>query len=185
MLTQTLKSFTSCCNFRGLAIIARAVEKAGHLQLKNYSPFFYDAIHQELRKSCGIDLGIPESQYWDESNDEACISWWVSMMKSVAKCCADSDGAIISGITQAVVDISAHRNVPPARVAEDIMASVDLRNLRHTRAISVKPSCFHPEFQMLLLIPENRDDEEYIDEFLDSILNKDIRYNIEWDFDLL
>lgn len=50
------------------------------------------------------------------------------------------------------------------------------------RTISVKPSCFAPEFEMIISIPENRDAEEYIDELLDSILNGDLRYNVEWDF---
>lgn len=35
---------------------------------------------------------------------------------------------------------------------------------------------------MIISIPENRDAEEYIDELLDSILNGDLRYNVEWDF---
>lgn len=50
------------------------------------------------------------------------------------------------------------------------------------RTISVKPSCFAPEFEMIISIPENRDAEEYIDELLNSILNGDLRYNVEWDF---
>lgn len=182
VLDQTIKSFSSCCNYRGLAKIARAVEKVGHLHLKNYSPFFHDIVYQELGKSCGIDLGIPDPQYWDDTNDEVCISWWTSMMKAVAKCCADSDGAILSGITQAVMSISACRSVSPAQVAEDILSSIDLRNECHARPIAVKPSCFHPEFCMVITIPGDRDDEEYIDELLDSILNEDIKFNIEWEF---
>ena len=35
---------------------------------------------------------------------------------------------------------------------------------------------------MTISIPENCDAEEYIDELLDSILNGDLRYNVEWDF---
>ena len=50
------------------------------------------------------------------------------------------------------------------------------------RTISVKPSCFVPEFEMIISIPLNRDAEEYIDDLLDSILNGDLRYNVEWDF---
>ncbi|MEY8573207.1 hypothetical protein AALD01_02180 [Oscillospiraceae bacterium 21-37] len=50
------------------------------------------------------------------------------------------------------------------------------------RIISIKPSCFSPEFEMTISIPENCDAEEYIDELLDSILNGDLRYNVEWDF---
>ena len=32
-------------------------------------------------------------------------------------------------------------------------------------------------------VPENRDPEEFIDEYLDSILSDDFRYNCEWEFD--
>lgn len=32
------------------------------------------------------------------------------------------------------------------------------------RTIRVKPSCFAPEFEMIIPIPTDRDDEEYIDE---------------------
>jgi len=35
---------------------------------------------------------------------------------------------------------------------------------------------------MLIEIPDERDDEEYIDELLDGILNADLRFNCEWDF---
>ena len=38
------------------------------------------------------------------------------------------------------------------------------------RTIWVKPSCFTPEIEMIIPIPEDRDAEEYIDEFLDTIL---------------
>jgi len=48
--------------------------------------------------------------------------------------------------------------------------------------ILVKPSCFAPEFEMIVSVPEDRDPEEYIDELLDSILNEDLKYNTEWDF---
>lgn len=50
------------------------------------------------------------------------------------------------------------------------------------RTIWVKPSCFAPEFEMIIQIPEERDTEEYIDEFLDGILSDGFRYNVEWDF---
>lgn len=50
------------------------------------------------------------------------------------------------------------------------------------RTIWVKPSCFSPEFEMIIPVPENRDDEEYIDELLDGILKEDFAYNVEWDF---
>lgn len=50
------------------------------------------------------------------------------------------------------------------------------------RSIWVKPSCFIPEFEMIIPIPENRDAEEYIDELLDGILSDEFLYNVEWDF---
>lgn len=50
------------------------------------------------------------------------------------------------------------------------------------RTILVKPSCFAPEFEIIISVPEDRDAEEYINELLDSILNEDLRYNVEWDF---
>ena len=50
------------------------------------------------------------------------------------------------------------------------------------RTIWIKPSCFAPEFEMIIAVPEARDTEEYIDELLDGILREDFRYNVEWDF---
>ena len=44
------------------------------------------------------------------------------------------------------------------------------------RTIWVKPSCFTPEIEMIIPIPEDRDAEEYIDEFLDTILCEDLTY---------
>ena len=46
----------------------------------------------------------------------------------------------------------------------------------------VKPSCFVPEFEMIIPIPENRDAEEYIDELLEAVLSDEFHYNVEWDF---
>lgn len=48
--------------------------------------------------------------------------------------------------------------------------------------ILVKLSCFAPYVIMDIVVPENRDAEEYIDELLDSILVEEFRYNAEWDF---
>ncbi len=50
------------------------------------------------------------------------------------------------------------------------------------RRIEVHPSCFAPSFIMEIQIPKDRDDEEYIDEFLDGILSEEFRYNVEWEF---
>lgn len=56
------------------------------------------------------------------------------------------------------------------------------KKMMERRTVCVKPSCFIPEFEMIIAVPEDRDIEEYIDELLDSILNEDLRYNVEWDF---
>lgn len=50
------------------------------------------------------------------------------------------------------------------------------------RSILVKPSCFSPEFEMIISVPEDRNPEEYIDELLDGILSEEFKYNVEWDF---
>lgn len=50
------------------------------------------------------------------------------------------------------------------------------------RTIWIKPSSFSPEFEMIIPIPTDRDDEEYIDELLDGILSAEFRYNAEWNF---
>jgi len=52
----------------------------------------------------------------------------------------------------------------------------------HCRHISVSPCCFVPDFDMMIDVPNNQDDESYIDEFLDSIFNDNVRYNTEWEF---
>lgn len=49
------------------------------------------------------------------------------------------------------------------------------------RTIWVKSSCFAPEFEIIIPIPTDRDDE-YIDELLDGILSTEFRYNVEWNF---
>lgn len=49
------------------------------------------------------------------------------------------------------------------------------------RTIWVKSSCFAPEFEIIIPIPTDRDDE-YIDELLDGILSTEFRHNVEWDF---
>lgn len=50
------------------------------------------------------------------------------------------------------------------------------------RRIIVSLSCFAPTIMMEIPIPDNRDDKEYIDEFLEGILNDEFRYNAEWEF---
>lgn len=48
--------------------------------------------------------------------------------------------------------------------------------------ISVRLSCFVHPFEMKISVPNNRDTEEYIDEFLGSIFADEFKYNCEWDF---
>lgn len=48
--------------------------------------------------------------------------------------------------------------------------------------IELRPDCFHPDCKMIIPVPNDRDTEEYIDEYLDSILNDDVKLNTEWDF---
>lgn len=50
--------------------------------------------------------------------------------------------------------------------------------------IIVKPSCFSPEFEMIVSVPNDRGAEEYIDDLLDGILKDEFRYNVEWYFDV-
>lgn len=50
------------------------------------------------------------------------------------------------------------------------------------KTVYVKLSCFAPSFHMTIDVPLGNDAEEYIDEFLEAILNDEYRYNCEWDF---
>lgn len=43
---------------------------------------------------------------------------------------------------------------------------------------NTKPSAY-----MTIPVPDDRDKEEYIDEFLDNMLNIDLRYNTEWKYE--
>lgn len=40
-----------------------------------------------------------------------------------------------------------------------------------------------PNAYMMIPVPSDRDKEEYIDEFLDNMLNEDLRYNTEWNYE--
>ncbi len=51
-----------------------------------------------------------------------------------------------------------------------------------TTYIRLTPSPFIPAVTMGFDVPPDRDAEEYIDEYLDSILNEDLRYNVDWEF---
>ena len=48
--------------------------------------------------------------------------------------------------------------------------------------IELQPDCFHPACIMIISVPNDWDTEEYIDQYLESILNDDMKYNAEWDF---
>lgn len=50
------------------------------------------------------------------------------------------------------------------------------------RTIEVDLGCFVTGFKMTIDVPGNRDAEEYIDEYLDTILNINLRYNCDWVF---
>lgn len=50
------------------------------------------------------------------------------------------------------------------------------------RTIGAKISCSAPEVEMMIPVPEERDAEEYIDEFFCEILNDHLKYNVKWDF---
>lgn len=47
--------------------------------------------------------------------------------------------------------------------------------------VNVFPSCFIKGFRMIIEVPDSEDAEEYIDAYLDAILNEDLRYNCEWE----
>lgn len=40
-----------------------------------------------------------------------------------------------------------------------------------------------PQFVMEISVPSNVDKEEYIDQFLDGILDENMKYNCEWEVD--
>ena len=50
------------------------------------------------------------------------------------------------------------------------------------KRITVTPCCFYPDCIMEIDVPDNEDAEEYIDGFLEAIIDSEFRYNVEWDF---
>lgn len=48
--------------------------------------------------------------------------------------------------------------------------------------IVIRPNCETPVFEMTISVPDDRDAEEYIDEFLDGVLAKELRDSCFWDF---
>lgn len=54
--------------------------------------------------------------------------------------------------------------------------------MERSRKIKLHLSCFASSIIMDVLIPDARDNEEYIDELLESILAEEYKYNAEWEF---
>nr|DAH18436.1 MAG TPA: hypothetical protein [Caudoviricetes sp.] len=52
----------------------------------------------------------------------------------------------------------------------------------HKRTIWVKFSTFFPGFDMVIAVPDYRDDVEYIEEFLNIVLSNTILNGVDWDF---
>ena len=52
----------------------------------------------------------------------------------------------------------------------------------HKRTIWVKTSSYFPGFDMVIAVPDFSDDVEYIDGFLNIVLNDSIRNGIDWEF---
>lgn len=50
------------------------------------------------------------------------------------------------------------------------------------REIIFTPGSSSLPVRMTIPVPKDRDAEEYIDEFLDGMLNEFLRYNSEWEF---
>ncbi|MBS4879395.1 MAG: hypothetical protein KH138_03625 [Firmicutes bacterium] len=50
------------------------------------------------------------------------------------------------------------------------------------KVIWLKPSCFLPGIGMTITVPDGVDPDEYIDSYLEAILNDDILLNVEWDY---
>jgi hypothetical protein len=50
------------------------------------------------------------------------------------------------------------------------------------KRIELTLSCFSPTVIMEIIVPNDRDAEEYIDELLETILTEEFSYNAEWNF---
>ena len=50
------------------------------------------------------------------------------------------------------------------------------------RTIKLYPGMSANPIRITLAVPQDRDPEEYIDEYLDGLLSAFIRYNCEWEF---
>lgn len=49
--------------------------------------------------------------------------------------------------------------------------------------IRVTPTCFTPGFLMIVSVPITEDAEEYINDLLESFVDRELFYNLEWDFE--
>lgn len=101
--------------------------------------------------------------------------------KSLWKCdsCGKEGWAVFNMETETT--FVRHEDEPLAKGGFDQAQSETTTN-KTPHTIWVKPSCFAPEFKMIIDVPNDWDTEEYINELLDGILNDDLRYNCEWDF---
>ena len=90
-------------------------------------------------------------------------------------------------------DFDIHDNTPEKMTLTDI--SADKGNTWTTQhgGYVTRPHCSHRTIVftpanstepviMTIPIPSDRDAEEYIDEYLDGMLNEFLRYNSEWEF---
>ncbi len=55
-------------------------------------------------------------------------------------------------------------------------------NVESERTIKLFPGMAAKPIRITLEIPLDRDQEEYIDEYLDGLLSSFVRYNCEWEF---
>lgn len=53
--------------------------------------------------------------------------------------------------------------------------------MEHNRTIKVKIT-YVPEFLMTIPVPTYRDDEEFIDEFIEGLMNNNCLSSCDWDF---
>lgn len=54
--------------------------------------------------------------------------------------------------------------------------------ITQAKKVNVDLGCFEPEIVITIDVPCDEDAETYIDEFLDNILNENLRYNCDWNF---
>ena len=50
------------------------------------------------------------------------------------------------------------------------------------RTIKLYPGMSVEPVMLVIMVPDDKDAEEYIDEYLDGLLSDFVRYNCEWEF---